>query len=143
MNMKRLVILSILFLIGYQSYCQNDSIKRATMQSKANEMTAIKDFKTAAQIYSEMIVSFPNDLRLVHDRAIMFMMATDYERAIPDFTKLIDSNYKDVGEAYYFRGLCKVVSSNNACEDLIKAKVLGYDADWTNLKLMCPDLNKN
>jgi len=132
------------FLFSCITYGQNDSIYKASMQDKINKLTLAKDFKGAASAYTDMIVDFPNDLRLVRDRGIMYILTGNYREALPDFTKLIESNYKNMSEAYFYRGMCKyVVKIDGACEDLTKSKNLGYTTDWKSFQLLCPTLSND
>jgi tetratricopeptide (TPR) repeat protein len=135
---KLLTIVTLTF--SSLAISQNDTIQKVCLQDKANEFISVKDFQGASKIYTKMIELFPEDLRLIHDRAIVYMMSGDYQNAIPDFTKLITENYSDIAESYYFRGLCRISLSDYPCEDLLKAKVLGYTTDWNNLKLVCTEL---
>ena len=140
--MQKSLLLIFLFVCN-NALCQNDSIKTDNLRKEINQLTLSRDFKLAALKYTEMIAENPDDLRLLRDRGITYIASGNYIDAIPDFTKLIDSDYKSLGEAYFYRALCKVVTADLPCDDFLKSKLLGYKTDYSKFQLICPTLNNN
>ncbi|RZJ69480.1 hypothetical protein [Flavobacterium sp.] len=70
------------------------------------------------------------------DRGMKYLAINEFDNAVADYTKLIESSAKDAAHGYFFRGLSKKLSGKfyaiSACDDMKRAKELGYDSDSTN-----------
>ncbi len=93
-------------------------------------------YKRANELYTQALIYNENLPEIYKKRAETFFLMQDYESAISDFTKVIESNSKDISKIYFMRGLSKtllkVEDKDGACSDIKKAIELGYDISNLN-----------
>lgn len=144
--MKLKIILFLFFTILQFSYSQN---KKANTNSrlfkeylmKGDSLVQIKEFDKAIQFYTHALQFKIEIANTLYKRGIAYFRNSDNENAILDFTDLIKLSNKN-GGAYFFRALSKfnLEKTESACDDLLQAKQLGYQMDFQNYRIVCPDL---
>ena len=115
--------------------------QRAVCQAKINEFNASEgtnvDLKSANVLgdLSDAIALAPQNSYLYYNRANLYALRGDYQRAIADYSQALVLN-QDLAEAYYNRGLAKIFAKHVAegIEDLSKAGELGLYQAYSVIK---------
>lgn len=144
--MKFKIILFLFFTILQFSYSQNKKgntnhrlFKEYLM--KGDSLVQIKEFDKAIQSYTDALQFKTEIANILYKRGLAYFWNSDNENAILDFTELIKLGNKN-GGAYFFRALSKfnLEKTESACEDLLQAKQMGYQMDFQNYVIVCPNL---
>ena len=141
--MKRLfVLVLLLFAIKSHSQSKTDAQYLLEFNMQADNFEKMKDFKSAADCYTFALNCTNDKNKIYRKRAIVYFADKDYEKAILDYTILIESGIDNTAEMYFFRGLSKILIGDiNGCSDLSTSKKMEYDAEWEKFKTICNFLN--
>ncbi|WP_026705882.1 tetratricopeptide repeat protein [Flavobacterium soli] len=112
---------------------------------KADSLIRINDFKGAIVKYSEALNENADKLRIYKKRSIAYLADKDYENAILDYNKIIEivKSSEKLANEYFYRGLCKIMLNkpgDDTCEDLMKAKEHGFEAEWSSFSIFCSNI---
>lgn len=135
----------ILFFLLLAILCnaQNKEIDR--IREQADSLILKKEYQQAVSIYTESIKNYKDNSQLLRERGIIYFILKEYKKAIEDFTAIIQLNHDSVSFAYFHRGVSRlslnVGQISLSCADLLKAKELGYEANWNDFSMICPSLN--
>ena len=144
--MKQFILLTIVFLLYINGYTQdkvsndfetNDYIK------KAESFIKIQDYKNAILNYTVALRIATDKSKIYEKRSMVYLADKNYEEALLDYSKIIEFEQepKKLSSAYFYRGLCKILLQqleDGECDDLSKAKKLGFVAEWRNFTVFCP-----
>ncbi|WP_146171702.1 hypothetical protein [Flavobacterium magnum] len=131
------VLLFVLF--GISAYSQKDSlaveidggtINRDKLEMLLNDVTR--------QIDEAMDLDKKSDF--LSQRGVLFLAMGNYSKSNLDFLTIIEIDKGHVPEAYYYKAITNSLLGKSDCESFRKAKSLGYETDWTNVKIFCSDL---
>lgn len=137
-------ILSILFVLNsIFLFSQNtneklsqDNIELKKLIEKADKLNENGMYEKAIELYSTALSFNENVGKIYAKRATSFYLMQDYENAIKDFSKVIESNPKNISDIYFLRGLSKTLlkkeDKEGACSDIKKAIELGYNVSDLN-----------
>lgn len=149
--MSKSLFLIVFFFFKTNFYSQvtsqndSDSIT-AYYLYQADSLIRINDFKNAIVKYSKALNESTDKLRIYKKRSIAYLADKDYENAILDYSKIIEivKSSEKLANEYFYRGLCKIMlneSGDDKCEDLIKAKEQGFEAEWSSFSIFCPNIS--
>ena len=88
----------------------------------------------------KIIESAEENSELFHSRGMLYFADQSYKKAILDFEKVIELNQSRLPDAFFYKGLANLLLGSTDCESLLKAKLLGYQAEWKNFAILCPNL---
>jgi tetratricopeptide (TPR) repeat protein len=147
--MKQTIYVAIL-LLPFLALGQTDTItnQRLATKIKVGATSAQDSLQIAEQIYvlNAQINKDPNNLKLIKDRAMLYIAIPDFKLAKNDFEKVLKLSDTDtlkaidLGEVYYFLGVTNFALNNIDCSSLMKAKMMGYKGNWEAFGRVCPDL---
>lgn len=144
--MKIRLLVFVFFMVFSYSYSQNkngNSNYKLYKEyiSKGDSLVKIKDYNKSIEFYTLALQLKIETANTLYKRGLSYFRNMDNEKAILDFTDLLGLGDKN-GGAYFFRALSKfnLDKTESACEDLLKAKQLGYQMDFENYKIVCPNL---
>ncbi len=141
--MKILFIL-MSFLLITKSHCQSKTDAQYLLEFniQGDNFEKMKDFKSAADCYTFALNCTNDKNKIYRKRAIVYFADKDYEKAILDYTILIESGTDNTAEMYFFRGLSKILIGDiNGCSDLSISKKMEFEADWDKFKIICNIIN--
>ena len=99
-----------------------------TMESQIKNAGALSDFNHA-------LAFDPGNVYVLYDRANLYLAMGDYEKAIDDYTRCIESHHQ-LAEAYYNRGLARIKNGKKkeGIADLSKAGEQGLYSAYSMIK---------
>lgn len=153
--MKSKLLYIVIIVLSFSAYGQkkkavNKPLEFADFQQKADSLYTLKEYEKSIPYFTKAL-EFKKDMqKILLKRGGAYFFIKDNEKAIVDFTGVISLSDKN-GAAYHLRGLCKLnlasadpdftpLKNESGCDDLLKAKQLGFHAELEYLKLACPDL---
>lgn len=136
MNIK---LLFITCLLPFMGICQTeDSTKVNKTFVQAETLTANTEAIKLIKKYCEILKDTPDNEDIIFKRGLLYIATKEYKNAKSDFDTLVKLEGDEIGKAYFYRGLSQLLlyETISGCEDISKAKELGYETD-SNLDLMC------
>lgn len=137
--MKNLLILFLL-ISSYISFAQENKSEIDALINKAELTIKEGNYVEGAEIYSKAITLSIDNPNLYLNRGVLYMSLKDIDKAISDFTKTIEINKELVSEAYFYRGVCKLIKDSedmSSCVDFKKARELGFQTEWDTFVFLC------
>ena len=118
--MKRIILISIIALMGFSSYAQQETSTQLLDQG-INQITR-KNYRKAIELFDKAIAMDNGDQELYAHRGQAKHYLNMYREAIEDYNKAI-SLEPDYSEVYHLRGLAKaeLKDMEGACEDWEKS----------------------
>ena len=132
----------LLFLLTVNCRAQKDSIRVENIEPLASTNQQVPPEMITAEIekLSKILQDFPKNVEKYRDRAMLYLIQQEFEKALADFEKVITLNNGNLAEAYFYKGLTSLALHNLDCESFVKAKILGYIADWEKYRQVCNQL---
>lgn len=112
---------------NFDAYLNRALLKEAT----SDLVGAIDDYSKVIELNPSIVIAHVN-------RGFLKWSLKNYYDAIIDFSQAIKIDPKN-GEAYFYRGMVKhhLDQNDNGCNDLNKAKTLGFDISQEELNRFC------
>jgi tetratricopeptide (TPR) repeat protein len=116
------------------------SIETQDIYSIEDNSTMKKYHKNALEDYNQSLEMNPEFIFSRFNRAIVYSLTDELEKAIEDYTWCIEQQ-PQLGEAHYNMGLLKVFMENPSagCKDLRKAGELGIQSAYQVIYKFCKD----
>ncbi len=99
----------------------------------------LQDYRGAIADYSKAIEIDPNYAEAYFKRGNAKYDFQDYKGAIADYSRAIEINPRYASDAYYNRGLAKIILGqiDSGCMDLSKAGELGFEEAYDMIRKFC------
>ncbi len=140
-QMNIIKLLFTICLLPFMGICQTEDSLRVDNKYALETETGISnvDMEQLINNYTEFIRESPNDTDLIFKRGMLYVATKQYSNAKDDFNTLIELESEKLSEAYFYRGLSQLLlfETMSGCEDISKARELGFETDYSNLDLMC------
>ena len=119
-------------------------------KATADSLVLAKDWHGVIEYHTKALEIKPDDHTCLLVRGGAYHAIGDHKKAYKDYDRLAEIS-KNSGAAYYDRAMVSFNLVNEGvtdeeytrhtpCEDLLKAKELGYPAEYDIFKVVCPDL---
>ncbi|AWI24691.1 tetratricopeptide repeat protein [Flavobacterium pallidum] len=134
--MKKLFLIAI---FSINAYSQKDSLSVAVAGDKisTDKLEMLLNDLTK-QIDESKDLDKKSDF--LNQRGVLFLAMGNYSKSNSDFVAIIEIDKRHIPEAYYYKAITNSLLGKSDCDSFKKAKSLGYETDWTNLKIFCNDL---
>lgn len=137
------ILVPPLFLIFITLSCAGQQkINSQDTKTQTSTNTSQEEIYKLIDMLSSTIEKNATDRKLYMQRAMLYFSVNEYNNSISDFDKVIEEGNAsaNLAQAHFFKALANLSMGITDCDNLVKAKLLGYEAEWDIFKRICPNL---